>query len=162
MANTHEAIADNSTLSNFARSGHLDLLQKIFPCGVWTTAEVIAELERGVAKYPQLQQLLNAQGSWLKVVGRLNEQELQIQGQLMERYPSIRRGADSSVLAVAKSRNWLVLTDDEAMAKVAQREGIKVLGTAEILKLARQRGFLTFSQSQQVKADMEAKARFRV
>jgi len=162
LANTHEAIADNSTLSNFARSGHLDLLQKIFPCGVWTTAEVIAELERGVAKYPQLQQLLNAQGSWLKVVEKLSEQELQIQGQLMERYPSIRRGADSSVLAVAKSRNWLVLTDDEAMAKVAQREGIKVLGTAEILKLARQRGFLTFSQSQQVKADMEAKARFRV
>ena len=162
MANSHEAIADNSTLSNFARSGHLDLLQKIFHCGVWTTAGVIAELERGVAKYPELQQLLNAQGSWLKVVEELSEQELQIQGQLMGQYPSIRRGADSSVLAVAKSRNWLVLTDDEAMAKVAHREGVRVLGTAEILELASQKGFITFSQSQQVKADMEAKARFRV
>lgn len=162
MADSHEAIADNSTLSNFARSGHLDLLQKIFPQGVWTTAEVVAELERGAGKYPELLELLNAQSSWLKVVEKLSPKELEIQRQLREQHPSIRRGADSSVLAVAKSRSWLVLTDDGAMKKVAEREGIGVLGTIDILRLATQKGFITHSQARQIKADMEAKARFQV
>ena len=122
----------------------------------------MAELERGAEKYPELQELLNSQCSWLKVVKELSPVELEVQRQLKEQYPSIRRGADSSVLAVAKSQGWLVLTDDEAMRKVAQREGVKVLGTADILKLAGQKGFITRSQAQQIKADMEAKARFRV
>jgi predicted nucleic acid-binding protein len=55
-----------------------------------------------------------------------------------------------------------VLTDDEAMKKVAEREGIGVLGTTDILRLATQKDFITHSQARQIKADMEAKARFRV
>jgi hypothetical protein len=103
LADSHEAIADNSTLSNFARSGHLGLLQKIFLQGVWTTAEVVAELERGAGKYPELLELLNAQSSWLKVVEELSP-----------------------------------------------------------LRLANTEGLHDPSRARQIKADMEAKARFRV
>jgi predicted nucleic acid-binding protein len=48
------------------------------------------------------------------------------------------------------------------MKKVAEREGIGVLGTTDILRLATQKDFITHSQARQIKADMEAKARFRV
>lgn len=162
MASSSEVIADNSTLSNFARSGHLNLLRQLFPNGIWTTSEVIAEIKRGVAKYPSLKSLLSAWKTWLKVISRLKRDELQIQQHLKRQYTSIREGADSSVLAVAKARSWIVMTDDEGMIKVARQEGIQVLGTADLLREAMWRGLLTLAQLQQVKMDIEAKAKFRV
>lgn len=160
MDSHEEIIADTSLLSNFARSGHLDLLQRLFPEGVWVTEKVREEIARGIDKYPELRALLNLEDSWLKVVKEMELGEEEERKRLQERYTGIRKGADATVLAVAKRRNWTVLTDDEGMFSIAMREGIKVLRGQEILKLAVFKGLISCLEAKQVKQDMAIKARY--
>lgn len=131
-----EVIADNSTLSNFAHSGHFGVLQRLFPGGVWTTAEVISEIERGVDRYPELQTILDAQGKWLRVVEELTSKEAGERQRLISQYRGVRQGADSGILAVAKVRDWVVMTDDErggkGMVGVAKQEGLSVIRTIDL------------------------------
>lgn len=59
----HDVVADSSTLSNFARSSHFDLLLQLFPAGLWATLPVIAEIQQGVDRgYTDLAVVLAAQG----------------------------------------------------------------------------------------------------
>lgn len=110
-------VADNSLLSNFARGGYMDLLRGLFPDVLWTTRRVIDEIERGVGRYPDLQVLLDVAGSWLRGV---EDWDLSVESHFRQRYAAVRRGADASVLAVAKEgrRAWTVLTDDKGMIRV--------------------------------------------
>lgn len=159
-----ETIADTSLLSNFARSGHLDLLKRLFPNGVWVTEGVREEIAKGVAKYPELQELLEAEDLWLKVVKELEPSEERERQRLQKQYAGIRKGADAAVLAVAKVRNWVVLTDDDregkGMVSIARQEGIKVLRSQELLELAVRRGLISRQKAKQIKRDIASKARY--
>jgi len=156
-----EPIADTCLLSNFARSGHWELLKRLFPEGMWTTSRVILEVERGVAKYPELRCILDAvPAKWLKVVEELETKEVQEMKRLGTRHAGIRRGADASLLAVAKVRGWILLTDDAGLCEVAKQEGVKFLKSADLLRCAVHWKFLSRSQARQVKEDIAEKARY--
>ena len=164
MKEHEETIAHTSLLSNFARSGHLDLLKQLFPNGVWVTEGVQEEIARGVAKYPELQGLSETEDLWLKVVKELELGEEQERQRLQGQYTGIRKGADAAVLAVAKVRNWKVLTDDDregkGMVSIARQEGIEVFRSQELLKLAVQKGLISHEGAQQVRRDIAEKARY--
>jgi predicted nucleic acid-binding protein len=159
-------IADNSTLSNFARSSHFAMLLRLFPEGLWTTADVIAEIERGVGKYPALQAIMDSQGEWLRVVEELTPGEAVTRQQLISRHRGIRRGADSGILAVARARGWTVLTDDyragKGMVAVARQEGLAVMGTKDLPDIGVRERVITTDQARQIVVDMAVKARFQV
>lgn len=164
MEGHEEVIADTSLLSNFARSGHLNLLKRLFPNGVWVTEGVREEIARGTAKYPELQELLETEDLWLKVVKELEPDEEQEKQRLQNQHKGIRKGADATVLAVAKVRKWKVLTDDDrggkGMVSIARQEGIKVLRSQELLKLAVCKGLISRQEAQQIWQDMATKARY--
>lgn len=164
MEGHEEIIADTSLLSNFARSGHLDLLKRLFPNGVWVTKGVQEEIARGVTKYPELQELLETEDLWLKVVKELEPSEEQEKQRLQKQYAGIRKGADAAVLAVAKVRKWKVLTDDDrwgkGMVSIAKRENIGILRSQELLKLAVCKGLISHQEAQQIKRDIANKARY--
>jgi predicted nucleic acid-binding protein len=126
-------IVDSSTLSNFARSGYLGLLKTLFHAGLLTTSDVIEEIERGAEKYPELWTVLNEQNLWLKVVDELTEEEQGLIRNLRITHEEFEDGADASLLAVAKERKLVLITDDRYLKKVAEQEGVKVVGTVEIL-----------------------------
>jgi predicted nucleic acid-binding protein len=162
MSDASDVIADNTTLSNFARSSYWSLLEQLFPQGIWTPGDVIEEIERGIPKYPDLKKILHSQSQWLRVIEMLRPREEGVKYEFLRRYRTIGRGADSSVLAIAKVRGYTVLTDDKAMVKVAQMERISVLKTSHLLQTALQRGLITPQQRNQIVNDMRVKARFRV
>ncbi len=156
-------IVDNSTLSNFVRAGYLNLLKTIFYAGLLTTSDVIEEIERGSEKYPELRTVLNELNLWLKVVDELTEEEQSLIRNLRITYKKFEEGADASLLAVAKERNLVLITDDKYLKKVAEQEGVEVVGTVEILRKARNRGLIRSEEElNQIAIDMEKKARFRL
>jgi hypothetical protein len=99
-------IVDSSTLSNFARAGHLNLLKTLFHAGLFTTSDVIEEIERGSEKYPELRAVLNEQNLWLKVVDELTEEEQSLIKKLRTTHKEFEEGADASLLAVARKGIW--------------------------------------------------------
>ncbi len=156
-------IVDNSTLSNFVRAGYLNLLKTIFHAGLLTTSDVIEEIERGSEKYPELHTVLNELNLWLKVVDELTEEEQSLIRNLKITHKKFEEGADASLLAVAKERNLVLITDDEYLKKVAEQEGVEVVGTVKILEEARNRGLIRSEEElKQIVIDMEHKARFRL
>jgi len=156
-------IVDSSTLSNFVRAGYLNLLKTIFHAGLLTTSDVIEEIERGSEKYPELQTVLNELNLWLKVVDELTEKEQSLIRNLRITHEEFEEGADASLLAGAKERNLVLITDDEDLKKVAEQEGVEVVGTVEILREARNRGLIRSEEElKQIVIDMEHKARFRL
>jgi predicted nucleic acid-binding protein len=156
-------IVDSSTLSNFVRAGHLNLLKTLFHAGLLTTSDVIEEIERGSEKYPELQTVLNELNLWLKVVEELTEKEQSLIRNLRITHEEFEEGADASLLAVAKERNLVLITDDKYLKKVAEREGVKVVGTVEILDEAINRGLIRSKEElNQIARDMEHRARFRL
>jgi predicted nucleic acid-binding protein len=156
-------IVDSSTLSNFVRAGYLNLLKTIFHAGLLTTSDVIEEIERGSEKYPELRTVLNELNLWLKVVDELTEEEQSLIRNLRITHKEFEEGADASLLAVAKERNLVLITDDEYLKKVAEQEGVEVVGTVEILRKARNRRLIRSEEGlNQIVIDMEHKARFRL
>jgi predicted nucleic acid-binding protein len=156
-------IVDNSTLSNFARAGYLNLLKTIFHAGLLTTSDVIEEIERGSEKYPELRTVLNELNLWLKVVDELTEEEQSLISNLRITHEEFEEGADASLLAVAKERNLVLITDDKYLKKVAEQEGVKVVGTVEILEEAINRGLIRSEEElNQIAIDMKRKAHFRL
>ncbi len=156
-------IVDSSTLSNFARAGYLNLLKTIFHAGLLTTSDVIEEIERGSEKYPELQTVLNELNLWLKVVDELTEEEQSLVRNLKITHKEFEEGADASLLAVAKERNLVLITDDKYLKKVAEQEGVKVVGTMEILEEAINRELIRSAEElKQIVIDMEHRARFRL
>jgi len=78
-------------------------------------------------------------------------------------HEEFEEGADASLLAVAKERNLVLITDDKYLKKVAEREDVKVVGTVEILEKAINRGLIRSKEElNQIARDMEHRARFRL
>jgi len=156
-------IVDNSTLSNFVRAGYLNLLKTLFHAGLLTTSDVIEEIEQGSEKYPELRTVLNEQNLWPKVVDELTEEEQSLIRNLRITHEEFEEGADASLLAVAKERNLVLITDDRYLKKVAEQEDVKVVGTVEILEKAINRGLIrSVEELKQIVIDMAHMARFRL
>jgi Predicted nucleic acid-binding protein, contains PIN domain len=156
-------IVDSSTLSNFARAGYLNLLKTLFHAGLLTTSDVIEEIERGSKKYSKLRAVLNEQNLWLKVVDELTEEEQSLIRKLRTIHKEFEEGADASLLAVAKERNLVLITDDKYLKKVAEQEEVKVVGTVEILEEALNRGLIrSIEELKQIVINMAHMARFRL
>jgi predicted nucleic acid-binding protein len=156
-------IVDSSTLSNFSRAGHLNLLKTLFHVGLLTTSDVIEEIERGSEKYPELRTSLNEQNLWLKVVDELTEEEQSLIRNLIITHEEFEEGADASLLAVAKERNLVLITDDRYLKKVAEQQDVKVVGTVEILEEATNRGLIhSVEELKQIVINMAHLARFRL
>ncbi len=161
-----EVVVDTTVLSHFARSGHLDLLRRLFPNGLWTTSDVIGELTEGARKYPELKEVLDATSSWLRVIDDLTESEHELSEELRRNYRHIRKGADAPILAVAKERKFHVFTDDNRKGKgmkfVARQEEIPLLTTQDLLREAVSMGLITPEDECRIRADMKKKARYEV
>ncbi|AHE96855.1 hypothetical protein THERU_05130 [Thermocrinis ruber] len=124
---------------------------------------MIEEIERGSEKDPELRMVLNELNLWLKVVDELTEEEQSLIRNLRITHEEFEDGADASLLAVAKERSLVLITDDKYLKKVAEQEGVKVDGTVEILEEAINRGLIRSEEElNQIARDMEHRARFRL
>jgi len=157
-----ETIADTSTLSNFARSGWWWLLEKMFPKGMFTTDDVMEEIEKGIDKGYDLNSVIKARGNWLEIIETLNNNEVTVLKQLRKEYKSIRQGAEATVLAIAKVRELTCLVDDKVAIRAAREQNISVITTHDIVQWALHESILDNDRVQQLRIDLEQKARFKL
>jgi predicted nucleic acid-binding protein len=105
-----EAVVDNTLLSNFAHIQQPKLLAAAFDQPV-TARAVLDELEVGV----QIARIPCVDWSWLRVIELTDDERLN---------QTLGRG-EAACIALAKSRQWIILTDDRA----AREAGLIVSGT---------------------------------
>jgi PIN domain. len=96
-------------------------------------------------------------------VDELTEEEQNLIRKLRTTHKEFEEGADASLLAVAKERNLVLITDDKYLKKVAEQKDVKVVGTVEILEEVINRGLIrSIEELKQIVIDMEHMASFKL
>jgi predicted nucleic acid-binding protein len=113
------AVVDNTLLSNFAHIQQPKLLEAAFDQPV-TVRTVMDELQVGV----QTARIPSVDWSWLPVI-ELTDDERVMAEHLNQ---TLGRG-EAACIALAKSRQWIILTDDRDARRAAREAGLIVSGT---------------------------------
>jgi hypothetical protein len=148
-------ISNTTVIIIFAAIGQLELLHQLFGV-LHLPTEVYTEIRDGQAEgYAYLNGIersiapLAADG-WLHLVGMHNDAELRRYGAL----PAGLHHGEAACLAIAKQRDWLLLTDDRAARAEARRQQIRLSGSIGCLMMAVTRGIATLTQANQHLAAM--------
>jgi predicted nucleic acid-binding protein len=141
-------ISNTTVISNFASIGQLDVLQQLFGSLAISTEvyhEIEVGLEEGYRFYEGIDQVMSpfSSGGWIQLTSMTDDQELRSFHEMPAR---LHRG-ESSCLAIARHRNWLLLTDDRNARQEAMQQGIRVSGSIGCLVLAVDQGICSLSQA---------------
>lgn len=139
-------LADTTVLNNFAQVSRPDLLRLAFPDLV-ATREVLDELLEG----ERLGVVPSCDWRWLEIVPLTEEESARAQAFLEHLDPG-----EATCLAVAQSRGWAVVTDDQAARTEARLRGLQVSGTLGALDRLVQKGHLSIEQANALLATMIA------
>ena len=126
-----EIIFDNCVLSNFALSGSLNIIKRLYANHSYITDFVMAENIKGLLKgYKGLSKIKEAiRERWLKEVTLKSVEEKTFFESL-----SVSLGfGEASSIAVAKIRGFVFACDDKAARKEAALLGVRLTGTVGIL-----------------------------
>jgi predicted nucleic acid-binding protein len=126
-----EIIFDTCVLSNFALSGAMPLLKKLYPQSAFISNMVVLENLRGIQKgYDSLTAVRDAvDDGWLQEVSCTAPEEKRLFATL-----SVSLGiGESSCIAIARYRGYIFACDDRAARKEASLCGVRLTGTVGIL-----------------------------
>lgn len=118
-------LLDNTVLSNFALVGELRLLEEYCDDRGATTSYVFLEFERGLKEGL----FVNSDLKWLRRLDFEGEKERQLFENLSKKLGI----GEASCLAVAIQKGYGFLSDDMAVRKIAQREGVRLSGSVGVL-----------------------------
>jgi predicted nucleic acid-binding protein len=128
-------ILDTTALSNFAAAGRIDLLGKRYGGKAFTTVEVVDELNKGVkAGYLHLDsvlqqiQTINPAG-WIQIMISNSAAEQILRSQ----FDQFLGPGEASCLSLAISRQMILVTDDLAARRLAEKRNVSLTGTLGIL-----------------------------
>ena len=125
-------IFDATVLSNFARTGQVHHLERLYAGRAWTTLMVVEEIHRGVeAGYSGLEIIQRSLGpsGWVTVTAPETPEE---QGLYVDLLATLGSG-EASCMAIGRMHKLLVATDDRAARLRAAELGVRVTGTLGIL-----------------------------
>lgn len=145
--NKQQLIFDNSVFSNFSRIGRTDLIF-LLSNNIFTTREVINEINAGLLKHPSLGTIIDLVNCKKIVLKSLETEDgIYLMGRLIEE-GRFGKG-EISAMTVAQEMGGIFVTDDEAATKKAISLGINVLDQIElrhtitILKILISNGHIT-------------------
>jgi predicted nucleic acid-binding protein len=141
-------ISNTTVISNFASINRLDILQRLFDF-LYISSEVFTEIQTGLDEGYQFYAELQQQVHPLSPVGwiRLTSMSAEAEFVLFTSLPSKLHSGEASCLAIAKYRNWTLLTDDQAARREAMRLGIRLSGTLGCLLMAVERKICNLDQA---------------
>ncbi len=141
-------ICNTTLLSNFALASHIGLLVHALACPLYTTSQVIDEINAGVqvgyTHLTSLATLLLSDSSPIAVIS-LTTDELATLRDLRLRL----HAGEASCLAIAIHRGYVLGTDDLAARKHAKAKSVPVVGTVAALILCRH-GLLSLQEANQI------------
>jgi predicted nucleic acid-binding protein len=125
-------VSDSSPLIALARVGQLHLLQILFgevlvPGAVW---DEVVQVDR-----PEVAEILSA--DWVRVVAVADD------SYLLALRTELDRGEAEAISLAADVRADTLLLDEGSARQLAVSMGLQVIGVVGVLKLAKQRGFIT-------------------
>jgi predicted nucleic acid-binding protein len=126
-----EAVVDNTLLSNFVHIQQPKLLAVAFDQPA-TARAVMDELEVGV----QITRVPSVDWSWLPIIELTDDERA-----LAERLHQTLGRGEAACIALAKSRQWLVLTDDRDARRAAREAGLIISGTLGLQPTSIGRGY---------------------
>lgn len=146
MRRIDRIVADTGPLLALGIINRLDLLANLY-AGVYVPTEVKRELERGVAKYEDARNALEAMNKgWL-----IETSVEQIFGKrikkLMAGPPKLGRAQAESIVLCKQLNINLLLVDDEDAVKVAQRKGIHTVRGLDTLVNSAKVGLVSPSEA---------------
>lgn len=142
---------DTVALSNFALSDSLDLLVSRYGTSLTLTGEVLDELIAGVAAgHSALREVIRLAEDETFGVTALTARERRAMIDLVCRLGS----GEASCIAVATSRNAVVVTDDRAARAACSERNILFTGTIGILKASYMDGRLSLETADTLLARM--------
>ncbi len=141
-------IANTTVISNFASVGQLSLLRDLFE-RVEIPVEVLEEIEQGLDEgyrfYQAVKTVISppAKSGWIHLTATLTEEELRLRWSLS----SALHSGEASCIAIAKQRNWLLLTDDRRARREAKRLAVRTSGSIGCLIAAIEKGLCNVEQA---------------
>lgn len=132
------ALLDNTVLSNFALVARLPLLMQVFGQHLATTPYVVREYEDGVKRG----RVPPTHFDWI-VVSALTHDELTQMTYLQQQVDA----GEASCLAIALSRQGIVLSDDRSARRLAGQLGVPISGTVGILVRLIKTGTLSLEEA---------------
>ncbi len=141
-------IINTTVISNFASIGQIDLLRQLFG-NLSISLEVYEEVEIGLAEgyefYKGVREIIKpfAESGWVELVTLNGELELR----LFADSPAKLHKGEASSIAIAKSRDWLFLSDDAAARNYAASLNVPVPGTLGCLALSAERNLVSLEQA---------------
>lgn len=149
----NHCISNTTVISNFSLVDRLDLLESLFTI-VYITPEVQEEVIRGLQEgYNFLKNTLNqikVRSGWLRLVNFETDSEQESYYQFCNKLHT----GEASCLAIAKHRNWLLLTDDYAARKIAKINHIEISGTLGVLVSSVKRQIIEVGKADDLLAKM--------
>lgn len=141
-------ISNTTVLSNFACIERLDLLHQLYGT-LFISVEVYDEIQLGLeegstfyAPLPQ-QTFPVSETGWIHLTSMTDEAELRC---FLDFPPKLHQG-ETSTLAIASHRGWLLLTDDLDARKAARQLGVRLSGSLGCLVLAVERKLCSLDQA---------------
>lgn len=135
-------VIDNTVLSNFARTEHLQLLE-LFCCSRGLIVQAVREeFQRGISRglFPETDL------SWMNQTNITDPKEIY----LSQRYRLELGKGESDCLAIAVCRNHELLTDDRKARQIGFREQIRVSGSVGVLGSLVRRSTISLLEGNQV------------
>lgn len=139
-------VTNNTVIVNFARAGRLDMLRKVTR-QLFLPIQVYNEIVAGIVKGHKFQEEVRAEilrrdaDKWLIMVG-LTSPELSLYAQ----FATNLGAGEAAGMAIAKSREWVFLSDDKKARRLARQADIRVSGTLGVLKMAVEKRLYTLPQ----------------
>ena len=154
MSKTLEIVFDCCVVSNFALSGSLPLLKRLYGGSAFITDFISAEIWRGVqsghAGLAGIQEALRL--GWLKEISLSRTEEKALFQSL-----SVSLGlGEASSIALAKARRLLFACDDRSARREAGLLGVKLTGTIGILRKAVRKRAISLKEGDSILAEMIA------
>lgn len=146
---------DTSVLSPFARTGRLDLLERVLAeYAVVTTPEVLGELRDGLDAHPELIHAIRL--PWL------GEVAIDHLGPIFAAYANRlgitrdRNIGEVTVLTWAEANRAIAVLDDEKGRTIGKERGVQIKGSMWLLSRGIRLGTLTLSQACRLVEDFRA------
>jgi predicted nucleic acid-binding protein len=148
---------DTTVLSGFARSGDLDVLERITSQHRRVaTRAVVDELEQGVLQYPELREAIDAE--WLGHVRADTLRELLVFGECSRRLGTAQRNiGECSTIAWAEIHDAIAVTDDQVAYNLCRERGVRVCRSLRLLASALRSGLLQETEADAVVERLLAK-----
>lgn len=142
-------IFDNTVLSNFALAQSFEVLRRLYEGRAFICRAVLQEIQTGIEsgwKYPQLRSRTRLQAvnqaleeGWLQFPDyEANPGDEVLELRLALEYGQRFGAGEAEAMAVARTRSWVLATDDGEARRFAQERGIRLTGSLGILIKATQ------------------------